>query len=364
MKERCWEKEFDKTYSMTEELKGDLTEGKHTNRHRVRECENHCVKSNNVINVMKDEHLSFHANNQLRRQVTESKQLVSDQLQGVSEVMHDFAKEIIKEKQHHEEQELQINYALKNMGMELENLEIYQLEKGNVDIEMTVSFYDYRGEGSKLIAPVLSDILNEMIIVKEEEASPFLNGYCYLSFGSAKEFVVDTGVAKAAKGGGLVSGDSYTMLELGAGKYAMAISDGMGNGRRAQEESEETLRLLQQILQTGMPERVAIKSINSILALRTTDEMFATLDLAVMNLHNAHVQFLKVGSIPSYIKRGDEIINIAASNLPMGIIPEFEVDIVSEQLKSGDLLVMMSDGFEINSEAVEIGRASCRERWK
>src|SRR5690625_1817835 len=191
-----------------------------------------------------------------------------------------------------------------------------------------------------------------MIIVKEDEAYPFLNGYCYLSFGAAKEFVVDTGVAKAAKGGGLVSGDSYTMLELGAGKYAMAISDGMGNGRRAQEESEETLRLLQQILQTGMPERVAIKSINSILALRTTDEMFATLDLAVMNLHNAHVQFLKVGSITSYIKRGDEIINIAASNLPMGIIPEFEVDIVSEQLKSGDLLVMMSDGFEINSEAV------------
>jgi len=350
MKERCWEKEFDKTYSIMEKLKDGLTEGKHPNRNLVREFENHCVKSNKVLNVMKDEHLSFSANNQLRKQVTESKRLVADQLQGVSDVMNDFAKEIIKEKQHHEEQELQINYALKNMGMELENLEIYQLEKGNVDIEMTVSFYDYRGEGSKLIAPVLSDILNEMIIVKKEEASPFLNGYCYLSFGSAKEFVVDTGVAKAAKGGGLVSGDSYTTLELGAGKYALAISDGMGNGRRAQEESEETLRLLQQILQTGMPERVAIKSVNSILALRTTDEMFATLDLAVINLHNAHVQFLKVGSIPSYIKRGDEIIDVEASNLPMGIIPEFEVDIVSERLKSGDLLVMMSDGFEVNSE--------------
>src|SRR5690625_1659677 len=181
MKERCWEKEFDKTYSIMEKLKDGLTEGKHPNRNLVREFENHCVKSNKVLNVMKDEHLYFSANNQLRKQVTESKRLVADQLQGVSDVMNDFAKEIIKEKQHHEEQELQINYALKNMGMELENLEIYQLEKGNVDIEMTVSFYDYRGEGSKLIAPVLSDILNEMIIVKKEEASPFLNGYCYLS---------------------------------------------------------------------------------------------------------------------------------------------------------------------------------------
>src|SRR5699024_4227660 len=33
-----------------------------------------------------------------------------------------------------------------------------------------------------------------------------------------------------------------------------------------------------------------------------------------------------------------------SSNLPMGIIQEFDVDIVSEQLKSDDLLIMMSDG--------------------
>src|SRR5690625_7811363 len=95
----------------------------------------------------------------------------------------------------------------------------------------------------------------------------------------------------------------------------MAISDGMGNGERANEESGETLRLLQQILQTGIPEKVAIKSINSILALRTTDEMFATLDLAVINLHNASVRFLKIGSTPSFIKRGDQMLNVEASNL-------------------------------------------------
>ncbi len=189
--------------------------------------------------------------------------------------------------------------ALQNMGIEVEKLDIYGLEKGNIDIEMTLSFYDYHGEGPKLIAPVLSDILNEMIVVKKEEVSPFPNGYCQLVFGSAKEYVVETGIANAAKGGGLVSGDSYRTIELGEGKHALAISDGMGNGQRANEESEETLRLLQQILQTGIPEKVAIKSINSILSLRTRDEMYATLDLAVVNLHNAFVRFLKIGSAPS-----------------------------------------------------------------
>ncbi|RDW15316.1 stage II sporulation protein E [Oceanobacillus arenosus] len=344
MKDRCWQKEFDKTYSMMEEMKDDITDGRNPNRKVMSRFENHCVKAKQVVEVMKEEMTYFEANRKLKQQVMESKRLVADQLQGVAEVMNDFANEILKERQHHEQQEMQIIQALEHMGIELEKLDIYQLEKGNIDIEMTASFYNYRGEGAKLIAPVLSDILNEMIIVKQEEISPFPNGYSHLAFGSAREFIITMGAANAAKGGGLISGDSYTTIELGAGKFAMAISDGMGNGKRAREESVETLRLLQQILQTGIQEKVAIKSINSILALRTTDEMFATLDLAVIDLHNAFVQFLKIGSIPSFIKRGNKVIRIEASNLPMGIIQEFDVDIVSEQLLSEDLLIMMSDG--------------------
>ncbi|MGJ9460215.1 stage II sporulation protein E [Oceanobacillus sp. CF4.6] len=353
MKDRCWQKEFDQTYSLMEEMKEDITEGLEPNRKVIREFENHCVKSRRVVEAMKEEMTSYEANRKLRQQVMESKRLVADQLQGVSEVMEDFAKEILKERQHHELQESQIIDALKHMGIDLEKLDIYQLEKGNVDIEITASFYDYRGEGAKLIAPVLSDILNEMIVVKQEEISPFPNGYSHLAFGSAKEFTIQTGAASAAKGGGLVSGDSFTTIELGAGKFAMAISDGMGNGRRAREESMETLRLLQQILQTGIPEKVAIKSINSILSLRTTDEMFATLDLAVIDLHDASVRFLKIGSTPSFIKRGSEMMKIEASNLPMGIIQEFDVDIVSENLSSDDLLIMMSDGIFEGPKHVE-----------
>lgn len=344
MKDRCWQHNFEETYAMMGSLKEMLIYGHELKGKTMREFESSCVKSKRVLEVMQQEVSHFTANRKLKRQVSESRRLVADQLLGVSEVMDDFAAEILKEREQHELQEMQIVQALQSMGIDLEKLEIYQLEKGDIDIEMTVSFQYYRGEASKLIAPVLSDILNEMVIVKEEEISPFPNGHCHLAFGSAKEFMVELGVASAAKDGGLVSGDSFATIELGTGKYAIAISDGMGNGRRANEESRETLRLLQQILQTGIPEKVAIKSINSILALRSTDEMFATLDLAVINLHNAAVQFLKIGSSPSLIRRGREVLSIEASNLPMGIIQDFDIEIVSEQLQPDDLLVMMSDG--------------------
>ena len=107
-------------------------------------------------------------------------------------------------------------------------------------------------------------------MVKAERCAEHPTGYCHVVFGSAKSYRVATGVAHAAKGGGLVSGDSYSMMELGAGKYAAAISDGMGNGARAHFESNETIKLLEKILASGINEKVAIKTINSILSLRTT----------------------------------------------------------------------------------------------
>ncbi|MDC3417916.1 stage II sporulation protein E [Aquibacillus salsiterrae] len=343
-KEWCWAQNFDKTYDMMTNLKQDLEDNRNPNKVTQSSFENHCVKSKKVLDTMRQELSFFEANRKLKKQVSESRRFVADQLLGVSQVMGDFANEILKERENHEQQEVEIVAALNHMGIELEKLDIYSLEKGNIDIEMNLTFYNYHGEGPKLIAPMLSDILKETVVVKEEEISPVPNGYCYLSFGSAKKYVVETGVSHAAKGGGLVSGDSYSTIELGAGKYAMAISDGMGNGERAHEESAETLRLLQQILQSGIQEQVAIKSINSILSLRTSDEIFSTLDLAMIDLHNAAVRFLKIGSTPSFIKRGNKIIKVEASNLPIGIIQEFDVEVVNEQLKAGDLLIMMSDG--------------------
>lgn len=343
-KTHCWQDHFQRTYSTMERIKDYLVRGEPLPHELTYQLDSFCVKSNSVLTTMDEQIEFFDLHEKLKRQLVESKQLVADQLQGVSDVMNNFADEMMKEREHHEQQEVEITEALKQLGIELEKLDIYQLDPGSVDIEMTASFFTYRGEGPKLIAPTLSHILNELIVVKDEEISPFPNGQCKFTFTSAKKFVVETGVAHAAKGGGLVSGDSYDVLEIDASKCALAISDGMGSGRRAYEESHETLRLLQQILKTGIPESVAIQSINSILSLRTTEEMFATLDLSVINLHNAHARFLKIGSSPSFIKRDDELIHVKASNLPIGIVNDFDVDIVNKQLQPGDILFMMSDG--------------------
>ncbi len=344
-KEQCWSKNFNTTYDGMQEIMLQLSENNGQLPQKTsKEWGKYCSRGPQVIGAISQELTYFEANQKLKRQVKESRKLVADQLRGVSAVMDDFAKEIQRERKNHHVHEESILEAIQDFGLHIGHVEIYSLEQGNVDIEMSVPYCQGRGECEKLIAPMLSDILGETIVVHSEECATYPNGQCEVIFRSAKKFTVETGVAHAAKGGGLVSGDSFTTMEIGCGKFAIAISDGMGNGERAHFESTETLKLLQKFLQSGIEEKIAIKSVNSVLSLRTTDEIFSTLDLAMIDLQDARAKFLKICSIPSFIKRGDRIIKIESSNLPMGIIQDFDVDVVSEELKAGDILIMMSDG--------------------
>jgi stage II sporulation protein E len=365
-REQCWAVNPERTYDYMRQIMHDTEEGAlQRNTKFMKEWDKYCVRGTRVIEVIDQELFHFYANQQLKKQMRENRRLVAEQLLGVSKVMEDFAKEIQREKENHQAQEEQILEAFRNFGVEVGNVDIYCLDQGNVDIEMTIpNASNQRGECEKLIAPMLSDILQETILVVREDKSPYPHGISTVSFGSAKTFSVDTGIATAAMGGGLVSGDSYSTMELSVGKYALAISDGMGNGERAHMESKETLKLLQKILQSGINEKIAIKSINSILSLRTTEEMFTTLDLAMIDLRDASAKFLKVGSTPSFVKRGDRVMKVEGSNLPMGIIEDVEIDVVSEQLKNGDILIMMSDGIFEGPKHVENHEAWMKRKIK
>ncbi|MGJ9385070.1 stage II sporulation protein E [Salipaludibacillus sp. CF4.18] len=343
-KKQCWTKDFQKTYGYMESLmEACNTEGEIRDQTLLTNWKNHCFIDRKVISTIEEQLKNREVEVRLKRQLEESRKLVADQLIGVSQVMGDFARDIQREKEVHDKQEEEVKESLLKLGIDVDLVEIYGLDPGNVDLEMVIPSNKYN-EAEKVIAPLLSTILNESIVLKHEEDLRSPNGETRVIFGSTNAFILEQGAAHTAKGGKWISGDSFSTMPLGDGKYAMAISDGMGNGKRAHLESEETIGLLKRILQSGIAEKVAIKSINSVLSLRSNEEMFATLDLAVIDLQEGSAKFLKVGSPPSFIKRGNQILSIESSNLPIGMIKDVDVDVVSEQLKAGDLLIMMSDG--------------------
>ncbi|OXM14573.1 stage II sporulation protein E [Paenibacillus herberti] len=344
-KDMCWNGKFYETYKMMTDMMTVVDEEEYTGRKDMpRAWTSHCSKTHQVMGALQQQHERYKHDLHWKRQIFESRQLVADQLTGVSQIMEDLAREIQREGQQLHLQEEQIRDALESLGLSIHGIDIISLEEGNVEIEVYHTFPQGHDEGRKIIAPLLSDILGEHVAVKAER-EPGKNGEPRLiRFGSAKEYEVVTGIAGAAKGGDLLSGDSFSTVELGNGKFAVAISDGMGNGERARLESSTALSILQQLLQSGMDEQLAIKSVNSVLMLRSPDEMFATVDVALIDLYTAHTTFMKIGSTPSFIKRGNEVIPVAANNLPIGILQEIDVDLIRMQLQPGDTLIMMTDG--------------------
>lgn len=343
-KEQCWIQQFNQTYKFMNQIRDETTHlPKLTDPVLKKNWKRYCTKPEKVVQVIHELQQHYQEEVKLKRRVKESRQLVADQLMGVSQVMESFANEIQKEKEAHIHQEDLILTKLQSAGLDIESVDIYSLEKGKIDIEMMVALDQY-GECEKIIAPILSDILEETIFVEKKETENLAAGLCHVTFISSRAFDITVGAAHVAKGGGLVSGDHYESFELSAGTYVLAISDGMGSGERAHQESEDTLKLLSTVLHSGIDETIAIKSINSILSLRTTEEIFSTLDLTMINMQEATAKFLKVGTNPSFIKRGDQVQTIETGNLPMGMVKDFDIDVTQQQLKAGDILIMMSDG--------------------
>lgn len=341
----CWEDKFFHTYKMMTDMMEVVEQDRIPSSKEIpRAWSAHCVKSSQVLMDMRQQYELYQNNMHWKKQIYDSRQLVADQLQGVSQVMEDLAKEIKREGQTLHLQEEQIREAVEGLGLSIQGIDIVSLEEGNVDIEVYHTFGRGYDECRKIIAPLLSDILGEHIAVKSEHPPTTSGEPTLVAFCSAKQYEIETGIAGAAKGGDLLSGDSFSMVELGNGKYAVAISDGMGNGERARQESSAALSILQQLLQSGMDEKLAVKSVNSVLLLRSSDEVFATVDLAIVDLYTAQTTFMKIGSTPSFIKRGNEVILVSANNLPIGILQDIDVDFVSMQMQPGDTLVMMSDG--------------------
>ena len=341
----CWDSKFYSTYRYMTDMMTTVEECPDiTASNLPPEWSRICGKTGEVLDVMKRQYGLYQHDMRWKRQIYDSRQFVAEQLSGVSQVMEDLAREIKREGQAMYRQEGQIREALEKLGLSIHSIDIISLDPGHVEIEVMHAYTRGFDECRKMIAPLLSDILDENIAVTSEVSVHPREGLSMVIFGSAKAYEVSTGVASAAKGGDMLSGDSFSTVELGNGTFAVSISDGMGNGERARMESSAALGMLEKLLQSGMDEKLAVKSVNSILLLRSPEEFYATVDMALIDQYSAQTTFMKIASAPSFIRRGSEVIPVTASNLPIGIIQDIEVDLVSMQLRPGDILIMMTDG--------------------
>ena len=156
--------------------------------------------------------------------------------------------------------------------------------------------------------------------------------------------MLQIGMSKLTKDNCSVSGDSYIRVKLEDGKYLVAISDGMGSGREAKKSSEVALKMLEKLLKEGFDKEASISLINSTINLNTNEELYATLDIAILDLFEGNIECIKNAACPTFIKTGKEVAEINSIGLPAGILEKIDFVVYEKDLAENDIIIMCSDG--------------------
>lgn len=157
---------------------------------------------------------------------------------------------------------------------------------------------------------------------------------------------LDVGVATFTKSGNGMSGDNYASIAFSSTQHAFILSDGMGVGESAAKMSATALTLLEQLLTTGFDPLGSIQALNSILVLRSPEESFVTIDMAILDLESSNLKLIKVGASTSYLMTSEGVKTLSSSSLPAGILNQIDIPIIDEEMKSGETLVLLTDGVQ------------------
>ena len=154
-------------------------------------------------------------------------------------------------------------------------------------------------------------------------------------------------VEAASAGREDANGDRLLWFSGTGGRYYVLLCDGMGTGVGAAQEGQNSATMLRQMLSAGFPAEYALRSVNSLLALRGRAGA-VTVDLAEIFLDSGRVMLYKWGAAPSYLLRED---GTAEKIGPAGPPPGLSVRNVREttqrlSLRRGEVLIMTSDGVD------------------
>ncbi len=349
-KKSCWDKEFLNTYNVFNRLfvafeKNGYLDETHIDAVFAKKCYN--VKG--ILTTAESMFASYLLSLKWQKKIDQSRLITGKQLKGVAKVVADIGREVETGFQFLEYVEEKVAAALDAANCRVKEVCAESLG-GSVAVGVKM-----KGGGSEN-GISLESVVSGACGVRMQKASVTPCGagaYSLIRFEQAKRYQTQTGIAKLTKAD--ISGDSHVAVPLKDGRFLLMLCDGMGSGETAYRESAAAVSLVENFFKAGFDDSVIFDTINRLLQLKGSDEVFTTVDLCVLDLKSGSAKFTKIGAESSYLVNSEGLIEVSPGSLPMGIIDEVMPVSAAHTLSEGDMIVMMSDGVadEIQGDAVE-----------
>lgn len=292
-----------------------------------------------------------------KKKLDESKKVVSSQLEEVSKAIGNIASEIEENEEQielYKKEEEAIKALLKEKGIEIQSITIKKEPSGRTKICLYTNpceDVEKPACNTKKMAKILSKVFNESMILQKQECGLRQKlSTCTYTYISEDKQNLQIGISRTTKAGSNISGDTTSQTKLEDGKFLIAISDGMGSGKEAKKASKTAIAMLEKLLSSGFDKDTSLRLINSSLATIGEDDIYATLDIAILDLYSGELESVKNGACPTYIKHGRNVEILKTVSLPSGVLNDIDLVVYEQELKDGDIIVMCSDGILESSE--------------
>lgn len=344
----CWQKEFNDTYQDMFQILSALEKSGHAQPLDAPErFRGKCIRLEQFLTTLNHVYELYKQNAVWVGEMAQSRNLVADQYTEIAHIMRELSYEIEDGFSFLEDMEIRLLEELDKQGIAAKEVSV--LENGIGNLEAYVSLSD--GADRAKVCDIVSMVLDTPM---KMEGTARKNCMKLTASGMLS---VDVGVAQRPKEGEEENGDSAVWFCTEDNHLVLALSDGMGSGEAAMEESTMTTELLTEFLKAGFAKDSSVNIINSSLALKSGEEMFSTIDLAAIDLLSGETDFWKVGASESFVKHKDDIDTIFSTSLPAGMLPSVKADSTRKTLSRGDVIVMVSDGVG------DAGKSLIRGEW-
>lgn len=358
MKKMCWEVRFNKTYTLIYEMIQNLEDGQLNTDTIPEEFKKACMNPEQIMKISNYYYKMFALNYDWSMKFEEGRKLIADQIRNISKSIKGLSDDI-------ENSAMLDLVKEKNILEELERHNIVvnkinYLTKGKNEFKITIDKNTCANGGlcDEQLVEIISNYLGEQLSAQKYGCNIYKDT-CKIVLTKVEKFVATTQAASLSRDGHVLCGDNYTYMEIDNGQYMMAICDGMGKGKRAYDESSTTIDILEKMIEAKIDNEIVIKTINNMLLLSNSDEIFSTLDLGIIDLKQGRLETVKMGACSTYIKRANNDVDfISSSSLPVGILSEIKLDRHNYKLNDGDYIIMVSDGIIDAGKNNDIG-----ENW-
>ncbi|WP_337553811.1 SpoIIE family protein phosphatase [Massilicoli timonensis] len=239
-----------------------------------------------------------------------------------------------------EDRENKIRKTLEVYRYEIEHFYYEENEEGMIHIALTLCNLKAQ-EGQETILPLLESLCDCQLEIKKEQSRRFLRNRRELVLESVQPFVLDAYADSLRKESRC--GDSFSIFAYRQYRICM-ISDGMGSGDRAATVSRSMTTIFQRMISSDIPMDISVRCMNRLLQ----SDVFATMDVITFDLNQKLAYIFKSAACPTFLIRGDELLEISGNNLPVGILNALDADCYTLQLRENDAFLMFSDGVYMN----------------